>query len=135
MQRQLNGTAERATLEGGHPLGWQAAAIGEYEQSLSVRLADLRTQLAARILALTGRQISSEEIYADGSLAVAGVDDLTFRLHNHSLILVRTCTYCSTGQVESSKISSLSDLGYALSAWSPLHEDCEDYSAEDLADF
>jgi hypothetical protein len=68
MQRQLNGTAERATLEGGHPLGWQAAAIGEYELSLSVRLADLRTQLAARILALTGRQISSEEIYADGSV-------------------------------------------------------------------
>src|SRR5215211_5786408 len=98
MQRQLNGTAERATLEGGHPLGWQAAAIGEYQQSLSVRIADLRAQLAARIL-------------------------------------VRTCTYCSTGQVESSKISSLSDLGYALSAWSPLHEDCEDYSAEDLADF
>ena len=134
MQDQINGTAGLPTLEGVEPLCWRAAAVGEYEQSLPSRHADLRTQLVARILTLTGRQISPEEIYADGSLAVAGVDDVTFRLHHQSLILVRTCTYCSTGQFESPKISSLSDLGYALSAWSPLHEDCEDYSAEDLAD-
>jgi hypothetical protein len=84
---------------------------------------------------LTGRQISSEQIYADASLAVTGVDGVTFRLHHDSLMLMRPCTYCGTGQLEGPKISSLSDLGYALSAWRPLHEDCEDYSAEDLADF
>jgi hypothetical protein len=135
MQDQMNGTAGLATLEGGQPLSWQAAAVGEYEQSLPVRLVDLRTQLAARILALTGRQISSEEIYADGCLAVAGVNGVMFRLHRHSLILVRSCTYCGTGNFESPEIGSFADLGYALSAWRPLHEDCEDYSAEDLADF
>jgi hypothetical protein len=135
MQDQINGTAGLATLEGGMPLSWQAAAVGEYEQSLPVRHADLRTQLAARILALTGQQISSEEIYSDGCLAVAGVDGVTFRLHHDSLMQVRPCTYCGTGQFEGPKISSLSDLGYALSAWRPLHEDCEEYSAEDLPDF
>ena len=45
------------------------------------------------------------------------------------------CVYCGTGHFESSKISSLSDLGYALSAWRPLHEDCEDYSSEEFPDF
>ena len=40
-----------------------------------------------------------------------------------------------TGHCESPKISNLSDAGHALSAWRPLHEDCGDYSEEDLADF
>jgi len=135
MQDQINGTTGLATLEGMQPFSWQAAAVGEYEHSLPTRHAELRTDLSARILALTGRQISPQEIYTDGSLAVAGVDGVTFRLHHHSLVLVRTCTYCGTGHFEGPKMSSLSDLGYALSTWRPLHEDCEDYSAEDLADF
>src|SRR5215207_1494688 len=135
MQAQINGTAGLATLEAVHPLVWQAAAVGEYERSLPTRHADLRTQFAARILALTGRQISSEEIYTDGRLAVAGVDGVTFRLRHSDLVLVRTCTYCGTGHFESPEIKDLADLGYALSAWLPLHEDCEDYSSEDLPDF
>ncbi|HEX6711589.1 MAG TPA: hypothetical protein VF068_14765 [Rubrobacter sp.] len=135
MQDQINGTAGLTPLERVQPFSWQAAAVGEYEISLPARHDEMRTDLSARILALTGRQISPREIYTDGSLAVAGVDGVTFRLHHHSLLLVRTCTYCGTGHFESPEISNLSDLGYALSAWRALHEDCEDYSEEDLADF
>lgn len=135
MQDQINGSAGLATLERVQPFNWRAAAVGEYEISMPTRHAEMRTDLSARILALTGRQISPREIYTDGSMAVAGVDGVTFRLHHHSLLLVRTCTYCGTGHFESPEISNLSDLGYALSAWRPLHEDCEDYSEEVLADF
>jgi hypothetical protein len=92
--------------------------------------------LSARILALTGRQISSQEIYTDGHLAVAGVDGATFRLyHGGDLVLVRACAYCASGHFESPQIAARSDLGYALSAWRPLHEDCDDYSSDELPGF
>ena len=51
-------------------------------------------------------------------------------LHGGDLVLVRACSYCATGRFESRQICNLSDLGYALSAWQPLHDDCEDYSSE-----
>jgi hypothetical protein len=63
------------------------------------------------------------------------VDGITLRLHRRSLALVRTCAYCGTGRFESPKISNLADLGYALSTWKPLHEDCEVFSPEELSDF
>ena len=135
MQDQISGIAGLGTLEVSQPLSWQAAAVGEYERSWPIGHADLRTDLAARILRLTGRQISSEEIYADGFLAVASVDGVRFWLHNYSLVLVRACTYCGTGRFESPKISNLSDLGYVLSVWRPLHDDCEDYSPDELPEF
>src|SRR5919202_977421 len=117
MQDQTNGAAGLATLKAAQPLGWRAAAIGDYERSWPIRHANLRMDLSARILALTGRQISSQEIYTDGHLAVAGVDGATFWLyHGGDLVLVRACAYCATGRFESPEISSLSDLGYALSA-------------------
>jgi hypothetical protein len=135
MQEQINDPASQATLEATQPLGWQAAAVGKYERSWPTRLADLRTSLSAQVLKLTGQLISSEDIYTDGHLAVAGVDDVTFRLyHGTNPVLVRACAYCETGHFESPQITDLSDLGYTLSAWMPLHEDCEHYS-EDLADF
>jgi aspartate 1-decarboxylase len=103
---------------------------------LPIRHADLRTNLSAKILALTGQRISTQEIYTDGHLAVAGVDGASFRLYyDGDLVLVRSCAYCGTGHFESPEIISLSDLGYAVSAWRPLHEDCEDYSSEELPDF
>jgi hypothetical protein len=133
MQEQINSAAGLATLEAAQPLGWQTAAIGDYESSWPIGHAELRMDLSARILALTGRRISSQEIYTDGHVAVAGVDGATFRLfHGGDLVLVRSC---ATGHFESPQISALSDLGYALSAWRPLHEVCEDYSSEDIPDF
>jgi hypothetical protein len=136
MQEQMNDTVGLVTLEAAQPIGWQTVAIEEYERFWPIREADLRTDLSARMLALTGRLVSPEDIYTDGQLAVAGVDGATFRLYQGGdLILVRTCSYCGTGHFESPKISKIPDLGYALSAWRPLHEDCEDFSAEDLPDF
>jgi hypothetical protein len=74
--------------------------------------------------------------YSDGHLAVAGVDGATFRLyHGGELVLERACAYCATGHFESPYVKDSVDLGYALCAWRPLQEDCEDYSSEDLADF
>jgi hypothetical protein len=117
-------------------VGWQARAVEQYDRSLPARRRDLRWDLAARVLALTGRRISPEDVYADDSMAVAGVDGATFRLHLHDgLVLVRHCDYCGIGHFESPEIKDLADLGYALSAWLPLHEDCENHAAEDLADW
>lgn len=119
--------------------GWQARAVEEYERSLPDRLARLRTDLAPRLLGLTGRLFPPEDAYvdADGGLAVAGADGETFRLYRQGgLVLVRPCAYCGTGYFESPEIVDPADLGYALSAWRPLHEDCEDYDAsEALADW
>ena len=64
------------------------------------------------------------------------MDDATFRLYQSGyLVLVRKCAYCATDHFESPPIGNLSDLGYALSAWEPLHEDCEEYSSEEFPDF
>ena len=135
MQEQINGPAGLATLEVTRALGWQAAAVEEYERSRSARVAGLRTALCARIRKLTGKHTPPEDIYTDGHLAVAGVEGVTFRLyHGTNLVLVRVCAYCGTGRFESPQITDLSDLGFALSAWMPLHEDCEYYS-EDLAEY
>jgi hypothetical protein len=102
----------------------------------TARRPDLRWDLAARVLALTGRRISSEDVYADDRYAVVGVDGATFRLYRHgSLVLVRHCDYCGIGHFESPEIKDLADFGHALSAWHPLHEDCEEYSSEGLADW
>jgi hypothetical protein len=136
MQEQTYGIVDLVTLEAVQPLDWQAEAAQEYERSWPIRLSDLRTNLSARVLALTGLRISTQEIYTDWHLAVAGVDGASFRLyHGGDLVLVRACAYCATGHFESPEIISLSDLGYALSAWRPLHEDCEDYSSEEVPDF
>jgi len=136
MRKQIDGAAGLATPEAGEPLSWQATAVGEYERSWSIRHADLRVDLSARVLVLTGRRISLEEVYTDGHLAVAGVDDASFRLYQSGyLVLVRKCAHCATDHFESPPIGNLSDLGYALSAWEPLHEHCEEYSSEEFPDF
>jgi hypothetical protein len=119
--------------------GWQIQAIEEYERALPAGRGELREELTARILVLTGRRVSPEDVYADadGRMAVAGVDGTTFRLYRHGpLVVVRACAYCGTGHFDSPQISGVAELGYALGAWRPLHEECEDYDAsETLADW
>jgi hypothetical protein len=108
---------------------WRAQAVEEYE---------LRTELAARLLALTGRAHLPDDLYVDtdGRLAVGSADNASFRLYRHGgLVLVRPCAYCGTGRFESPKISGLPALGHALAAWMPLHEDCEHYPPEEFPDF
>jgi hypothetical protein len=136
MHKQIDRAEGFATLEATEPPSWQDVAVGQYERSWLVRHAELRMDLSARIMALTGQRISSEDIYANGRLAVASVNDATFRIYmSGDLVLVRTCAYCARGYFESPQIGDLSDLGDALSAWKPLHEDCEAYSSEEFPNF
>ena len=114
---------------------WKARTVEEYERSRPDRRARLQTDLAARLLSSTGRSISLESVYVvtDGRFAVAGVDGETFRLYSQGdLVLSRPCAYCGTGSFESPRIDDQVDLGYALSAWHPLHEDCADYDASEI---
>ena len=139
MPMQMIDAAVVTTPRGAQATGWQTRAVEEYEQSFPDKRTQLRKDLAAHRLGLTGRPLPQENVYvdADGSLAVAGVDGETFRLYRQDgLVLVRPCAYCGTGRFESPRIDDQVDLGYALSCWHPLHEDCEDYDAsETLADW
>ena len=132
----LGSITATAVSEAPRATGWREQAVEEYGQPLPGRSADLRTQPAARLLILTGRRISPEGIYTDtnGRLAATSVDHMVFRLYGRRLVLARSCAYCGIGRFESPEIADLADLGYALSSWRPLHEDCEDHdSEEDLA--
>ena len=116
------------------PGAWRAQAIDDYMRSLPGRRETLQADLSARVFGLTGKCIPSEDRYAEEISASAGVDGATFRLYREGrLVLVRPCTHCGTGRFESPEIGSRTDLGYALSDWRPVHEDCEDFSSEDLA--
>jgi hypothetical protein len=118
------------------PRAWQALAVEEYARSLPGRRGALRADLAARVLMLTGRLIPADDIPADERAAAVGVDGATFRLYRGGdLVLAKTCAYCGTGHFESPGIGDLADLGYALSAWQPRHENCEDFSSVDLAEW
>lgn len=138
MSERTGGTAMVETpVETSIP-GWRARAIAEYERSSPSRRTRLRTDLASRLLQLTGTLLPPEDLYvdADERFGVAKVDGVSFRLYRHGgLVLVRPCAYCGTGRFESPEIKDRADLGHALSDWSPLHEDCDGYPAEDLADF
>ena len=117
---------------------WKEQAVAEYGRFLPTRRTRLRTELASRLFELTGTLFPPEDLYVDTDerFAVANVDGASFRLYRYGgLVLVRPCGYCGTGRFESPAIKDRADLGRALSDWSPLHEDCDGYPAEDLADF
>lgn len=132
--KESGSIAATVMLDASRAAGWKEQAVEGYQRSLSGRSADLRTELAARLLILTGRRIPPEDIYTgtDGRRASTSVDGLTFRLYDRRLVLVRSCAYCGTGRFESLEIGEPADLGYALSSWRPLHEDCDVYDSEDL---
>ena len=134
--QKLGSNTAAAACEAPRVTGWKEQAVEEYGRSLPGRSTDLRAQLAARLLILTGRRIPPEDIYTDtnGRLAATSVDRMMFRLYGRRLVLARSCAYCGIGRFESPEIGDLADLGYVLSSWRPLHEDCEDHdSEEDLA--
>ncbi len=134
--QELGSITAAAVFEAPRATGWKEQAVEEYWRSLPGRRADLTAQLATRLLILTGRRIPPEDIYTDtnGRLAATSVDHMMFRLFGRRLVLARSCAYCGIGRFESPEIGDLADLGYALSSWRPLHEDCEDHdSEEDLA--
>lgn len=138
MSKRIGGTATVETPAEARIPRWRAQAVAEYGRSLPARRTRLRTELASRLLELTGTLLLPENLYVDTDerLAVANVDGVSFRLYRHGvLVLVRPCTYCGTGLFESPEIDGRTDLGYALSACFPLHKDCEDYSAGNVAGF
>jgi hypothetical protein len=88
--------------------------------------ADLRTDMASRLNALTGSTIAPASIFVEPHTrtAIAVIDQVVFRLTNHELVVVRPCAYCATGHFTSPAIADATDLGYALAEWEPLHDDC-----------
>ena len=139
MQTQMIDAAGSTKRREVRATGWQGRAVEKYERFLSEKRLRLRTALAARLLGLTGIALALEDLYVDvfGRFAGARVNGERFRLYRQGdLVLVRPCSYCGTGNFESPKIIDRVDLGYALLAWHPLHQDCEDYDAsESLADW
>ena len=106
---------------------WQAEAIGLYQQARQRETAALKAELTNRVHALTGREVEANSIYVDldERFAQVVVDGITFRWRQSGLALLRPCVACGNGPFESSPLHSPADLGYALSAWQPLHAGCQ----------
>ena len=119
-------TEPRATLADGNPRSWRARTIEEYRQGRSNMERELRTELAGRVLALTGREIPASLVYADPDRHTARVrvDGVSFRLTRDQVVLLSPCAYCGVREFESLAIESPADLGYALSVWKPYCSDC-----------
>jgi hypothetical protein len=101
-------------------------AIAAYRKAQPAMTAELRADMAARLIALTGQTIASETIFVESHTrtAIAVVENVVFRLVDQELVVLRPCAYCGTGQFASPAIHNVVDLGYALSEWEPLHDDC-----------
>ncbi len=76
--QKLGSITAAAVSEAPRATGWKEQTVEEYGRSLPGRRADLRAQLAARLLILTGRRIPPEDIYTDtnGRLAATSVDHM-----------------------------------------------------------
>jgi hypothetical protein len=106
---------------------WQAHVIDIYRHSRRQEGGALQGKLAAQVRALIGRPIAPGSIYVDldERLAQAVVDGIMFRWRNSALVVVRPCAACGSGQFESPALNGPADVGYALSAWQPLHSGCQ----------
>jgi hypothetical protein len=109
------------------PCAWRAAALAAYTLEAGVDGAYLRAELATRVRTLTGCVIPESMITVDRAArrATGAMEGVVFQLQRHNLILLRPCAYCGMGLFESAPLSSLTDLGYALSDWQPYHRGCE----------
>jgi hypothetical protein len=105
---------------------WQTEAIEEYEESLQPLEVRLRRDMASRVLALTGHEVSPDAIYADpaGRVAVTTLDGVLFKLIKENLVVLRPCVQCGCCQFQSMPITNAAELGYALSEWEPRCPDC-----------
>ena len=119
-------TEPRVRLADGNPCVWQARTMEKYRLGRSNMERELRTELAGRVLALTGREIPASLVYADPDRHIArvSVDGVSFRLTRDQVVLLSPCAYCGVREFESPAIESPADLGYALSVWKPYCRDC-----------
>jgi hypothetical protein len=119
------------------PSGWQARALAVYQQTREHEIASLQADLAGRIHELTGCSIALNSIYvnADERRATVAVDAVIFRLRWQDLVMIKPCAKCGIGEVESPPLTSLADVGYALSAWQPRCQHCPPEDAVDWVDY
>lgn len=106
---------------------WRDDAIAAAHRAAVEAVLSLRAELAARVSRLTGIPVAPDLVYADNiaGIATVTVDGATFRLAQGRLTLLRPCAACGTGQFASPSINGIADLGRALDAWDPLHDDCQ----------
>jgi hypothetical protein len=128
-------TEPRVWLADGNrsPCIWKVRAMEIFRLGRSNMERELRTELASRILALTGREIPANLVYADPDrhMARVSVDGVSFRLTRDQVVLLSPCAYCGVREFESTAIESPADLGYALSAWKPYCRDCTPEDSND----
>lgn len=107
---------------------WQIEALEAYEKSLQPLEVHLRSNMAARVLALTGRRIAPGAIYADAmnQVAVATVDCIVFKLLKENLVILRPCVRCGCCQFASMPVTNRAELGYVLSEWEPRCASCQE---------
>ncbi len=112
---------------------WRMAAIAAYHATERDEVVTLRATLASRVLAFTGYLVPPTSIVVDHETRAATValDGVVFRLRRGDLMLVRPCASCATGELESTPLLTLADLGQALASWEPRCAHCPEGDADD----
>lgn len=126
--QDLNGRIEINDYQPEAAPSWQDQGISTYRITESVIIGALQSELARRIEAVMNYRPSPESIYANPVTleATLALDGSLFRLVGDSLILIRSCAYCGTGEFRSIPLKDLADIGYALAIWEPRHRDCQE---------
>jgi hypothetical protein len=105
---------------------WRGEAIASHRRTQREGALTQGAELASQVRRLTGLRVTPDSIYVDHETgrATVAADGSIFRLAVGTLALLRPCAYCGTGQFASPPIEDPADLGFALIAWQPLHDDC-----------
>ena len=113
---------------------WRDQAIMAYQHHRPRAMMAMKADLAGRLHMLIGRPIPEDSISVDSDqqIALVVVDNVLFRWRRQAVVVVRPCAECGLGQFESPALMEPADVGYALSAWQPLHPYCQ---AEDPVDW
>ena len=119
----------------GQSTDWRMAAIAAYRASEHDLIMTMRAALASRVLAFTGYEVQPTSIVveSDARVATVALDGVVFRLRQRNLVLVRPCVECGYGELESTPLVELADLGRALSDWEPRCAHCPEGDADDAA--
>jgi hypothetical protein len=110
---------------------WQTRAIAAYHRCQPDET-ELRLKLTSAVQMLTSRTVETDAIVIDpaGRTASVRVDGVLFRWADNQLIVLRPCAYCGLGVFTSPPVRGAEELGFALGAWQPLHNDCQPSEAD-----